>query len=218
MKTRGMLAAVLSLALLVAACGGGDAADSTTTTNDETSTTESMDGTTTTESMDETTTTESMDETTTSEAMAADSLADVVAGDDRFTTLLAAVEAAGLTDTLADPDAELTVFAPTNEAFEAALSALDLTAEELLAAPDLDSILTYHVLPEVVMSADIIAAGTEAIVVDTVQGESLTITVTDSGDVRFLDAGGTVIEADVMASNGVIHVIDVVLLPPSSDV
>lgn len=167
---------------------------------------------------EETTTTEAMEETTTTEASGGESLADVVAGDDRFTTLLAAVEAAGLTETLDDPDAALTVFAPTNEAFEAALSALDLTAEELLAAPDLDSILTYHVLPEVVTSADIIAAGTEAIVADTVQGEPLTITVTDSGDVRFLDAGGTVIEADVMASNGVIHVIDVVLLPPSSDV
>lgn len=185
------------LALVVAACGG-DSTDETTTTSDEgaTSTTEAM--------------------TDTTEAAMADTVYDVAAGTDDFSTLAAAVNAAGLEEALSDPSATLTVFAPTNAAFEAALAALGLTAEELLADTEtLTAILTYHVLGDTVTSADLAAAGTEEITVTTLSGEDLTVIVGDGGSVSFADQTAVVVTADVEASNGVIHVIDAVLLPPS---
>jgi transforming growth factor-beta-induced protein len=167
---------------------------------------------------EETTTTEADEATTTTEAMNEDmgnSIADVVAGNDDFSTLLAAVEAAGLTDALADPEATLTVFAPTNAAFEAALADLGLTAEELLADTEtLTSILTYHVLDEAVTSQDLADAGSEEIPVETLSGEELVVVVGDSG-VTFQGQTAMVTTADVDASNGVIHIIDGVLLPPT---
>lgn len=122
-----------------------------------------------------------------------------------FTTLVAAVQAAGLVDTLKGPG-PFTVFAPTDEAF-AALP--DGTVETLLRPENRDqltAILTYHVIPGAVMSSDI--AG-QSLSVTTVNGAALAIDATDG--VRVNDA--TVIAADVTASNGVIHVIDRVLLP-----
>lgn len=158
------------------------------------------------------------DETTTTTVQEmGDSIADVVAGDENFSTLLAAVEAAGLTEALADPDATLTVFAPTNDAFEAALEALGLTAEELLADTEtLTAILTYHVLDDIVTSGDLAEAGLEEIPVETLSGQELIVVVGDAGNVGFKDQTAQVVQADVEASNGVIHVIDAVLLPPSS--
>ncbi|MGD2043936.1 MAG: fasciclin domain-containing protein [Acidimicrobiia bacterium] len=200
MKRIRIVSILAVLALVLAACGGDDA-EETTTTADEAATT-------TTEGMDETSTTEEM--------MGGNTIVDVAAGNEDFSTLVAAVEAAGLTDALADPDATLTVFAPTNEAFDAALTALGLTAEELLADTEtLTSILTYHVLGEVVTSSDIAAAGTEEIPVETLSGEELTVVVGDDGTVSFADQDAVVTTADLEASNGVIHVIDAVLLPPS---
>ncbi|WP_445476343.1 fasciclin domain-containing protein [Methanococcoides methylutens] len=121
-----------------------------------------------------------------------------------FTTLVQAVQAAGLEDTLRG-EGPFTVFAPTDEAFaalpEGTLDAL-LADEEALAA-----VLTYHVVAGEVMAADV--AGLES--AETVQGESITFDTTDG--VKVNDA--TVVQADIMASNGVIHVIDKVLLPPS---
>jgi uncharacterized surface protein with fasciclin (FAS1) repeats len=205
-----MLAAlVTAFVLLVAACGDSDSEESTTTVA-ETTTTTAAEMTTTTEAAETTTTTEA--------AEAGPTVADIVAGDDRFGTLLAAVQAAGLADALADPDATLTVFAPTDDAFGAALEALGLTAEELLASEDLADILLYHVLGEIVTSGDLLGSGEEEIVATTLQGESLVIVISDAGEVRFRDAGGMVIEPDIEASNGIIHVIDAVLLPPSSQV
>ncbi|MEQ8964525.1 MAG: fasciclin domain-containing protein [Azospirillaceae bacterium] len=127
----------------------------------------------------------------------------VAAGD--FTTLVAAVQAAGLVDTLKGPG-PFTVFAPTDEAF-AALPAG--TVETLLMPENRDqlvAILTYHVLPGEVMSADI--AG-QTLSAATVEGSELSIDATDG--VMVDDA--TVIAADVDATNGVIHVIDTVLMP-----
>ena len=166
------------------------------------------------EEMEETTTTTT---TTTTEAPEqAGSIADIVAGDPNFSTLLAAVEAAGLTEALADPAASLTVFAPDNDAFAAALEALGISAEELLADTEtLTGILTYHVLGEVVTSGDIAAAGTEEIPVETLSGAELVVVVGDAGNVSFKDQSATVTQADIEASNGVIHVIDGVLLPPA---
>jgi len=131
------------------------------------------------------------------------------AGD--FTTLTAALEAAGLVETL-QGEGPFTVFAPTDAAFDAALEELGLTAEELLADTEtLTSILTYHVVEGEYLAADV--AGLDGQEVETVNGAPVTITV-DGETVLVNDA--TVTSADVTASNGVIHVIDQVLLPPTT--
>lgn len=121
-----------------------------------------------------------------------------------FRTLLAAAQAAGLVETLKG-DGPLTVFAPTDAAF-AKLPAG--TVEGLLADPaKLRAILAYHVVPGRVTAADVVKL-TEA---KTVNGASVRVTTPD-GRVKINDA--TVVTADVMARNGVVHVIDTVLLPP----
>lgn len=128
-----------------------------------------------------------------------------------FTTLVAAVEAAGLVETLSGPG-PFTVFAPTDDAFAAALEALGLTAEELLADTEmLTSILTYHVIAgEVPASAVVTMDGQSAA---TVNGAEVTISV-DGDAVMVNEANVTAV--DVAASNGIIHVIDAVLLPPEA--
>jgi len=121
-----------------------------------------------------------------------------------FNTLVAAVQAAGLVDTLKG-DGPFTVFAPTDAAF-AALP--DGTVESLLLPENKDqliAILTYHVVPAKVKAKDV-AAG-EA---PTVNGQTATIAVTDGG---VTIEGANVIQTDVWASNGVIHVIDQVIMP-----
>lgn len=217
MNRKFRLAALLAaMALVIAACGDtepteGEESLTTTTAAESSETTEAMEDETTTTMADESSeTTEAMDDEM------GDTIADVAATNEDFSTLLAAVEAAGLTDALADPEATLTVFAPTNAAFEAALADLGLTADELLADTEtLTSILTYHVLGEVVTSGDIAAAGTEEIPVETLSGEELVVVVGDAGNVTFRNQAATVTQADVEASNGVIHIIDAVLLPPT---
>lgn len=172
---------------------------------------------------EDTTTTTVADETTTTESMSEPTIADIViemasADPAEFTILLAAVKAAdpAVLETLSDPEAELTVFAPTDAAFEAAFEALGIAPEDLLADTEgLTDILLYHVLGQVVTSADIAAAGAEEIPVETALGAELIVTVGDDGTVGFVDQDATVVQADVAASNGVIHVIDGVLLPPS---
>jgi transforming growth factor-beta-induced protein len=200
---------VTVFAVVVAACGSSG--EETTTTSEaaaDPTTTAAAEPTTT--MADTTETTEMMDEET------GDTVADIAASNDDFSTLLAAVEAAGLTDALGDPNATLTVFAPTNAAFEAALAELGMTADELLSNTDLlTGILTYHVLGDIVTSGDIAAAGTEEIPVETLSGEELIVIVGDAGNVTFKDQAASVTTADVEASNGVIHIIDGVLLPPS---
>ena len=130
------------------------------------------------------------------------------AGD--FTTLVAAVEAAGLAETLSG-EGPFTVFAPTDAAFEAALADLGLTADELLADTEtLTSILTYHVVEGEVPSSEVVTLDGQSVA--TVNGAEVTISV-DGETVMVNDA--TVTAVDVEASNGVIHVIDSVLLPPS---
>ncbi len=122
---------------------------------------------------------------------------------DNFEILVAAVKAAGLVETLSGED-KFTVFAPTDEAF-AALG--EDTLEELLKPENKDkltAILTYHVVPGVVTSSDL-----EAGKVKTVQGSDLEV---DLGEGVMVD-DATVVKADIMTSNGVIHVIDKVILP-----
>ena len=139
------------------------------------------------------------------QAYAAD-LVDTAVAAGNFKTLVAAVQAAGLADTLkgAGP---FTVFAPTDEAF-AKLPAG--TVDDLLKPENKDklvAILTYHVIPGKVMAADVTGKETKA---KTVQGSE--VTVNGNGGKVMVD-GATVVTADVAADNGVIHVIDVVIMP-----
>ncbi|WP_163577046.1 fasciclin domain-containing protein [Halomonas faecis] len=123
----------------------------------------------------------------------------------QFETLVAAVQAAGLVDTLKG-EGPFTVFAPTDAAFDALPEG---TLDELLMTDNRDqlqAILTYHVVPGRIMAADAMEADSAT----TVQGQDLRIT-TMNGSVMINDA--TVVDADIEASNGVIHVIDSVLLP-----
>ncbi len=128
----------------------------------------------------------------------------VLAGDKRFSTLVSAIEAAGLTDTLRN-EKEVTVFAPTNDAF----SALDKNVlAALLADPTgLSQVLLYHVVPGITASADITNGD-----VETAQGAPITLAVDDAGAITA--NGANVVEADLSAYNGVIHAIDQVLSPP----
>jgi len=128
-----------------------------------------------------------------------------------FSVLVEAVVAAKLTGTLSGVG-PFTVFAPTNDAFVAALGELDVSKEALLADPGLPGILTYHAVAARLLAADVVALPKPA-VVDTVQGASFSVGadlgITD-GRARIAMLAAT----DVIASNGVIHVIDKVLLPP----
>lgn len=162
--------------------------------------------------------------TTTTEAMEptiAEIVAESAAGDPaEFTILLAALETAGLVDALNNPDDELTVFAPTDAAFGAALEALGITAEDLLGDVEtLTAILLYHVTGEGVFDAATVvgAAPIEALPTLNPDGATINVQVID-GNVVLNDGadplgGATVVQPDVFASNGVIHVIDTVILP-----
>ena len=123
----------------------------------------------------------------------------------QFNTLVAAVEAADLVTTLKG-DGPFTVFAPTDDAFAALPEG---TVENLLKPENKDqliAVLTYHVVPGKIMSSDI--AGT-ATMVESVQGSELDVNATDGVTVD----GATVVTADIETDNGVIHVIDRVVLP-----
>ena len=131
-----------------------------------------------------------------------------------FDNLVAAVASAGLVDALR-ADGPLTVFAPTDQAFEDAASALGLSLSELLALPNLDDILLYHVVSGAVPSS----ALSDGQVVTTLNGASFAIDL-GSGAAIDTDQDGTsdanIVATDVNVKNGIIHVLDAVLLPPSN--
>lgn len=143
----------------------------------------------------------------TSEPVTEGTIADLAASSSGLSTLAAALDAAGLTETLqgAGP---FTVFAPSDDAF----AALPPGLLDALLLPEnkdaLTKILTYHVVPGTVMAADVMDGD-----VATVEGQSITLSTTDGVTIN----GATVLEADITADNGVIHVIDAVLLPPDVD-
>lgn len=140
---------------------------------------------------------------------------DVAAGNPEFSTLVTAVQTADLAETLSGPG-PFTVFAPTDAAFQEALGALGITAEELLAREDLAAILTYHVVPGQVLAADVIAAveaGGGEFRATTVNGAEIVVTVVDG--MVMLNGTATVTATDLLAGNGVVHVIDSVILPPA---
>lgn len=186
--------AAIAAVLVLAGCASG---------TNEAETTEPADTMETTETMEPT-------EDAAGDDMAAEepgTIVDVAVGNEDFSTLVAAVQAAGLVETLSG-EGPFTVFAPTNAAF-AALPAGVLDALLLPENKDtLVKILTYHVVAGEVTS-DMVTAGDVA----TVEGQ--TIAITTDGGVKV--NGANVVAVDVMASNGVIHVLDAVILPPDVD-
>ncbi|PZV10005.1 MAG: fasciclin [Leptolyngbya sp.] len=133
------------------------------------------------------------------------SIAEIAAGDEDFEILTAAIEAAGLTEALSNSDLSITVFAPTDAAFEALPEG---TLDELLLPENRDQLaqlLTYHVVDGEVRSTDLTSGE-----VDTLTGAPVTVTV---GEESVTINEANVVTADIEASNGIIHVIDTVLLP-----
>jgi len=156
----------------------------------------------------------SSDEATTTETSAAveeasvGTIVDVASANPDFSTLVAAINAADLGETLSG-EGPFTVFAPTNEAF-AALPAGVLDALLLPENKDaLTKILTYHVVSGNVLAADITDGD-----VTTVEGQNVTLSTADGVTVN----GATVVTADIVTDNGVIHVVDAVLVPADVDV
>jgi uncharacterized surface protein with fasciclin (FAS1) repeats len=138
-------------------------------------------------------------------AIKAQDIVDTAVSAGQFTTLVAAVQAAGLVDVLKG-EGPFTVFAPTDEAFAALPEG---TVENLLKPENKDqliAVLTYHVVPGKIMSADIAGKTAE---VATVQGSTLSVDATNGVKVD----NATVVTADIETDNGVIHVIDQVVLP-----
>ena len=193
MRTRARLAflAPVTAALLLAACGS-DGSDGSNTS-----------GAAATEAPATSASTASPS----SAPASTGTIVDVAADNPDFATLVTAVKAAGLADTLAGPG-PFTVFAPTNEAF--AKVPKDVLDKLLANKEALTKVLTYHVLAGEVKAADVMPG-------DVTSVEGSTATIADaSGQLKINDA--TIVATDVMASNGVIHVIDSVILPPDVDV
>ena len=144
----------------------------------------------------------------TTEATTVGTIVDVASGAGNFGTLVAAVTAAELVETLSG-EGPFTVFAPTDEAF----AALPAGVVDALLLPEnkavLVQILTYHVVSGKVMAADVTDSD-----VATVEGQTVKLSTADGVTVN----GAKVVAADVAASNGVIHAIDTVILPPGVDV
>ena len=193
------LSAVLALSLVATACGD-EADEATEAPAQAPSETEASESDSSPEPED------------TGEPAEPGTVVEVAVASGAFPTLVAAVQAAGLVDVLSG-EGPFTVFAPTEEAFAAALGALGLSAEDLLADTELlTAVLTYHVLPVAAPAEVVVTLDGQSIA--TVGGSEVAISV-DDGTVMVNDA--TVVTADIGASNGVIHVIDTVLLPPAPE-
>jgi uncharacterized surface protein with fasciclin (FAS1) repeats len=139
-------------------------------------------------------------------AKSSSTIVDVASGNKSFTTLVTAIKAAGLVETLSGKG-PFTVFAPTDAAFKT----LPVGTLEMLLKPEnkakLVKVLTYHVVPGMIMAKDV-KPGT----VKTVEGATFAVKVAGG---KVLVNGAKVTKTDIPASNGVIHVIDQVLLPPN---
>jgi len=180
-----VFAALLALSLLAASCGDDDPVESSTA-----------------DDMAE-------DDMAEDDMAELGTIVDVAVANGSFTILVAAVQAAGLVDTLSG-DGPFTVFAPTDDAFADLLEVLGVTAEELLADTELlTAVLTYHVIAGEVPSTTVVTLDGQTAA--TVNGADVTISV-EGEAVQVNEAN--VVAVDVAASNGIIHVIDSVLLPP----
>lgn len=172
-----------SFAVMLTACGGGEKTEATTTDSAATETAAAVD----------------------TPAPAPATVVDIAVGSADHTTLVAAVKAAELVETLSGAG-PFTVFAPTNAAF----SALPAGTVDNLLKPekkaDLTAVLTYHVVPGALKAADL----TDGQKLKTVNGAELTVTVKDG---KVMIDGANVTAADLTAGNGVVHVIDAVVMP-----
>ena len=138
-------------------------------------------------------------------AFAADQdIVEIAAGNEEFSILVAALQKAELVGAL-QGEGPFTVFAPTNEAFTKLLSSLGITADELLNHPQLKEVLLYHVVSGKILSTDLSNGMTAA----TLSGENIKVDLTNGVKIN----SSNVTTADVMATNGVIHIIDTVLVP-----
>lgn len=169
--------------------------------------TETLTGTTAVTTTATTTTTTTSSTRPATGTAASGNIVKVAAGNADFAILTAALEAAGLDTSLAGAG-PFTVFAPSDAAFDALLSGNGLTAEDLLKAQELGDILKYHVVSGEVLAEDI----TNGMTMTTLQGKQIAFEV-KNGEVRV--NGALVTTADIAASNGVIHVINQVILPPA---
>jgi len=133
-----------------------------------------------------------------------DDVVGVALGNPDFSILVSALQKAELVETL-QGDGPFTVFAPTNAAFEKLLTELDITADELLAQPDLAKVLTYHVVSGKVLASDL----TDGMKAPTVNGEELMFDLSADPMVN----KSMITQTDIEATNGVVHVIDTVLVP-----
>jgi uncharacterized surface protein with fasciclin (FAS1) repeats len=191
--------------LVLAACGEGASTSTTAAAAADSSTTEMMDDTSTTEMMDDTSTTEMTDE----ETMEDDVLA-VAEAEGDLGTFLAALDAAGIMEDF-HGEGPFTMFVPTDEAFAAYLEQNDMSQEDAFAGAEmLQSILGYHV---VTMTEDSeMVMGMDGQTFTTLNGAPLEVSV--DGDTVMVGEA-TILRYDIVASNGVVHVIDTVLTPPA---
>jgi len=206
MASNGVIHAIDAVLLppdVAAMLAGDESMDGEAMDDDAMADDESMDG----EAMDD----DAMDDGAMMDDMG--TIVDIAVGNPDFSTLVTAVTAAGLVDVLADPDAEWTVFAPTNAAFDAlpeGVLEMVLADNELLTR-----ILTYHVVEGIVTSDQISTMMAPSMEMGAVGGDLLggQLDVKLNADGTVTVNNSNVIAADIMASNGVIHVIDAVLLP-----
>jgi len=158
---------------------------------------------------EETTEVDTMDTMEPEETTLQETIVDLAIATPELSTLVTAVSEAELAATLGS-EGSFTVFAPVNEAFAALPAGTVETLLEPENQADLQGVLTYHVVPTEVFAEEL----TDGMTVETVNGATLTINVDEDGGVTINDSS-TVITADIVASNGVIHLIDGVLLPPT---
>ena len=138
-------------------------------------------------------------------------IVEVAADNPNFTTLVAAIEAADLVETLSGPG-PFTVFAPSNDAFDSFLEDNNLTADELLASDDLGEILAYHVL-----GASVPASSVSPGSVTTLSGDPFFVSAAPNGDL-WINGNTKIVATDVTASNGIIHVLDYVITAPTNNI
>ena len=141
------------------------------------------------------------------------SIVQIAAGNPRFSTLVSLVQKAGLVQALSGAG-PVTVFAPTNEAFERLAKAAPATYQAVLADPALlAKVLTYHVVAGDIRATQAIGVAQQNGKVNALQGEPIALSLKDRK--LTLNGSATVVTADILATNGVIHVIDTVIVPPS---
>merc|ERR1712176_1203414 len=138
-----------------------------------------------------------------------ESIASVASGAEELSILVEAVVAAGLLDAITDPEAEFTVFAPTNDAFVTLLGALGIDELADIDTDTLTSVLLYHIVPAVAYSTDL----TDGQVLPTLNGADLVVDLSSGVMIDGIGSDASVTIADIPAANSVVHVIDTVLLP-----